>query len=82
MATPSVLQAGGKGRKLFEETSPVCPAPAQMLGLHLLSASGRRIKKKSLEVTCPLRRAVGGTSDIGGDKQLKRNTSSKAAPGV
>lgn len=36
MATPSVLQAGGKGRKLFEETNSLSPAPAQVLGFHLL----------------------------------------------
>lgn len=36
MTTPSMLQAGGKGRKLFEETNSLSPAPAQMLGFHLL----------------------------------------------
>lgn len=81
MATPSVLQTGGKGRKLFEETNSVCPAQAQMLGLHLLLRV-QGDKRKNLEVTYPLRRAVGGMSDTGGDKQLKKNTSSKAAPGV
>lgn len=39
-------------------------------------------KGQSLEVTCPLRRAGGETGDLRRDKWLKRDVSSKVAPGV
>jgi len=73
VATPSALQVRGEGKKLSaERPNSVSPAPAQRPGSPLLSTSGRRRKEKAWRLG-----AVGGTEDIGGDKWLKSDGSSK-----